>query len=375
LRKILSGLELRSKIFASGQLEITLEECNVASPKAGELLVRMEAAPVNPADLLVMFGPVDPASMQFLGTDDRPFVRASVPNSRLAGLSGRIDRSLKIGNEGAGVVVDAGPGVENLIGRTVALREGTFSEYRTIEASKCLILPEGVEARSAASASINPMTVLAMVDTLRREGHPALVHTAAASNVGQMLNRLCLLDGIPLVNIVRSDVQVRLLEGAGAKYVVNSSSADFREQLLTAIEKTDATLAFDAIGGGTIASDILSCMEIAQSKKVREFSRYGSPIHKQVYIYGLLDPSDRVLRTDIGTAWGVGGWLMTWHLDKIGEIAASELRSRVVAELGTTFKTHYTAELSLSDMLKSEAIERYRKQATGEKYLIVPNRV
>ncbi|NLS01601.1 NADH oxidase [Rhizobium sp. P38BS-XIX] len=370
MAETLSGMELRSTITSDAWLELALIRQEVASPEAGEVLVRI-AAPINPADILVMFGPADPASFEFLERDGVPLVRARVPAEKLAGVAARLDQPLLVGNEGAGIVVQAGAGAEHLLGRSVALRDRMFAEYRTAKLTDCIVLPTGMSPHEGASASINPMTVLSMVDTMKREGHSALVHTAAASSLGQMLNRLCLTDGIPLVNIVRSDEQVALLRQAGAIHVVNSAWNDFPARLLDAIEQTDATLAFDAIGGGTMASDILHAMEIAQSRKSAQFSRYGSPVHKQVYVYGLLDPGDRVLRTNIGTAWSVGGWLMSWHLAKIGANATDALRARMLNELTTIFRTDYAAEIALADMLNPHEIARYGKPATGSKFLVV----
>lgn len=374
MNQALSGIELRSKMTSAGLLELGLSRHNVDLPKAGEVLVRVDAAPINPADLLVMFGPADQTSLDVGERDGLPFVTARIPQERLMGVSSRLERSIPVGNEGAGVVIQAGAGAEHLVGRAVSLRDGMFSQYRTAKASDCIVLPEGLTPTSGASASINPMTVLAMTDTMRREGHTALVHTAAASSVGQMLNRVCLMDGIPLVNIVRSEAQVELLRNEGAVHVVNSSRNDFTAKLLNAIEQTGATLAFDAIGGGTIASDILHSMEIAQNRKSHEFSRYGSPVHKQVYVYGLLNPGDRILRTNIGTAWSVGGWLMSWHFAKIEASATAAIRDRVASELTTTFRSEYFAEFSLMDILRTETIDRYRTPATGRKYLVVPSK-
>jgi NADPH:quinone reductase len=220
---------------------------------------------------------------------------AAILPARLPVLAGRFDQALAVENEGAGVVVKAGQGVESLVGRTVAFRNasGTYARYRTMPAADCMILPAGLTARQGASAFINPLTVLGVVETMKREGHRALVHTAAASNVGQMLNRLCLKDGIDLVNIVRSQEQEDLLRQLGAKHIVNGSSPTFEDELTVALEETDATLAFDAIGGGRMASQILLGMERVQSRKLASFSRYGSPVHKQVYIYGVRADADR----------------------------------------------------------------------------------
>jgi NADPH2:quinone reductase len=279
------------------------------------------------------------------------------------------------GSEGAGIVIDAGSHVRALVGRTVATRSplGMYAQYRVVKAADCLVLPDGVSPREGASALINPLTVLGMVETMRREGHSALVHTAAASNLGQMLNRVCLMDGIPLVNIVRSQTQAQLLRQLGAKQVLDSSSPTFRHTLVEALEETGATLAFDAIGGGPMAGTIVAAMEEALGAKAESYSRYGTPVHKQVYIYGVLSPGPRVLEGKLGMAWGVGGWLMTWFYEKIDSATVQRLRDRVTSELTTTFASHYTAEISLADALSPEVIVAYSRRATGEKFLMRPS--
>ena len=213
-----------------------------------------------------------------------------------------------------------------------------------------------------------------MVETMKLEGHKALVHTAAASNLGQMLNKLCNKDGVALVNIVRKPEHVKLLKSIGAKYVCDSSQPSFMDDLTDALVATGATLAFDATGGGKLAGQILTCMEIAANKTAKEYSRYGSTTHKQVYIYGGLDRSPTELNRNFGMAWGIGGWLLTPFLQKIGPEAAQKLRERVAAEVNTTFASTYTKEVSLAEALTLPAIGVYGKQATGEKYLINPNK-
>jgi NADPH:quinone reductase-like Zn-dependent oxidoreductase len=287
----LRSLEVRSKVTSQGKLELWLDEFGVSEPLPGELVVRIDAAPVNPSDIILMLGPADLSTIRVEPSATRPTVSASIPPSRLAGVAHRLDQAVPVGNEGAGVVVGAGRGAEDMVGRTVAFRcaLGTYAQYRTMARSECMILPEGFDPKQAASAFINPLTALGMVETMRREGHRALVHTAAASNVGQMLNRLCLKDGVDLVNIVRSKEQADLVHRLGAKHVIDSSSENFEEELTAALEQTDATLAFDAVGGGALASQILIAMERAQLRKQTGYSRYGSATHKQVYIYGVLD--------------------------------------------------------------------------------------
>jgi NADPH:quinone reductase len=371
-----SGLELRSKITRGGTLELWLEEVTTPDPAPDEVVLRVEATPINPSDLAMLLGPVDLSTLRAGGTPERPLTTGSVPQSRLALLAARLDQPMLAGNEGAGIVIDAGPEARGLIGRAVAARApGMYAQYRVVKLSDCLVLPQGVPPKVGAAAFINPLTALGMIETMRREGHTALVHTAAASNLGQMLNRLCQAEGIALVNIVRSRDQAALLRELGAKYVLDSTTASFASDLTDAVAETGATLGFDAIGGGSMAATILSCMEKALSRKATAYNRYGSPVHKQVYIYGGLDMRPTDLPRNFGMAWGVGGWLMPWYLHKIGPRDAQRLHERVAAELTTTFASRYTAEISLSEALAPPIIAAYNKRATGEKYLITPNRV
>lgn len=371
-------LEIRSRISRAGELKLWLEEVPLPKPRASELVVRVEAAPLNPSDQLLMLGSVDLKTLRASGTANRPIIEGRIPPERLAGIWGRLEQDLSVGNEGAGTVIGAGSEVGSLIGRVVSIRAtpdaGAYAQYRTIEVADCLVLPEGVSARDGAAAFINPLTALGMVETMRREGHSALVHTAAASNLGQMLVRLCRKDGVPLVNIVRSAGQVALLRDLGAKYVLDSSTADFVQALFVAIESTGATLAFDAIGGDTMASTLLEAMEAVQISKLPTYSRYGSPVRKQVYIYGVLDPRPKILDGQFGMAWSVSGWLMSWFCDRIGTIDASRLRRRVADELTTTFASRFTSEISLQETLSLPAILAYSRRATGTKYLIAPQR-
>ena len=372
-----SGLEMRSKITSQGQLELSLDEVTVSALGPNEVLIRVEASPINPSDLGLLLGPVDVSTIRSSGTAARPIVTGSVPRERLAGVAGRLDQSMPVGNEGAGVVVDAGtgPGAQALIGRTVAARApGMYAQYRVAAESECMVLPVGTTAKDGASAFVNPLTVLSMVESMRREGHTALVHTAAASNLGQMLVRVCLADGIALVNIVRNAEQARILRDIGAKIVLDSTSPGFADELTAAVAQTGATLAFDAIGGGSLAATILASMEIAAGRTATGYSRYGSAVHKQVYIYGGLDTGPTVLARNFGMGWSVGGWLVTWFLEKIGPRDAQRLRDRVAAELTTTFASRYSADISLAEALSPEIIAAYGKRATGEKYLIVPNK-
>ena len=372
-----SGLQLRSLIKKSGELELTLAEVVTPEPAADEVVVRVEASPINPSDLGLLVGAADMTTAKASGTKDSPVVTAKVPEAAMNAMAGRLDESMPVGNEGAGVVVKTGSSepAKALMGKTVAMLGGAmYAQYRCLKASDCLPLPAGVTPAEGASCFVNPLTALGMTETMRREGHKALVHTAAASNLGQMLNKICLKDGIGLVNIVRSQEQADILRTIGAKYVVDSTSPTFADDLTKALVETGATLAFDAIGGGKLAGQILTCMEIAANKTAKVYSRYGSSVHKQVYIYGALDTRPIELNRAFGMAWGVGGWLLFPFLQKIGPAEGAKLRQRVAAELKTTFASHYTQVVSLQEALQLNHIAVYGKRATGEKYLINPNK-
>jgi NADPH:quinone reductase-like Zn-dependent oxidoreductase len=370
-----SGLQLRSLITKDGQLELSLAKMKVPEPTDDEVLVRVEATPLNPSDLGLLLGPADMTTAKASGTADSPVITASVPQQTLKGLAARLDQPMPVGNEGAGVVVKAGANAKVLLGKIVSMiGGGMYAQYRCLKASDCQVLPEGTTAADGASWFVNPLTALAMTETMRREGHTALVHTAAASNLGQMLNKICLKDGISLVNIVRSTEQAKILREIGAKYICDSSKPEFLEDLTKALAATGATIAFDAIGGGKLAGQILSCMEAAANLNAKSYSRYGSTVHKQVYIYGRLDTGPTELGRDFGMAWGVGGFLLTPFLIKIGAAEAQKLRTRVASELKTTFASHYAEVISLQEALQPAVIAAYNKRATGEKYLINPNK-
>ena len=371
-----TGLQLRSLVRSSGELELSLAEVPVPQPGPDEVVVRVEAAPINPSDLGLLFGAADMSTAREAGTAERPILTARIPASLMKAMAGRMDQSLPVGNEGAGVVVAAGASdpAQQLLGKTVAVLAGEmYSQFRCVKAAQCLTLPPGTTAVEGAACFVNPLTALGMVETMRREGHTALVHTAAASNLGQMLNRLCLEDGVGLVNIVRSEPQQRLLREQGAKHVCVSTAATFPEDLTEAIVATGATLAFDAIGGGALAGQVLGCMEAALTRSAGEYQRYGSTTHKQVYIYGMLDTGPTLLKRNFGAAWGVGGWLLMPFLQKIGPEAAQRMRMRVVAELKSTFSSHYAKEVSLAEALHLDEIAVYGRRASGEKYLVKPN--
>ncbi|HEV2153791.1 zinc-binding dehydrogenase [Bradyrhizobium sp.] len=372
-----TGLQLRSLIKKSGELEISLLDVPTPEPADDEVVVRVEAAPINPSDLGLLVGAADMSTAKASGTKEAPVITAKVPDGAMRAMGARLDQSLPVGNEGAGVVIKTGSSdaAKALMGKTVAMIGGAmYAQYRTLKARDCQPLPAGTTAAEGASWFVNPLTALGMTETMRREGHKALVHTAAASNLGQMLNKICLADGIALVNIVRSQEQADILKKIGAKHVVDSSKPTFLDDLTNALVETGATIAFDAIGGGKLAGDILNCMEIAINKTAKEYSRYGSSVHKQVYVYGALDIRPIELPRGFGMAWGVGGWLLTPFLQKIGPADIGRLRQRVVNELKTTFASHYTKVVSLPEALDPANIAVYAKRATGEKFLINPSK-
>ena len=365
--------ELRSSITSDGELRLTVEEVGLDAPGPDDVVVRVEAAPINPSDLPVLLGPADPTTLEVDRTADRPVTRATIPPQYLGLAQARIGKSLPLGNEGAGVVVDAGRNVRQLVGKVVSTASGRmYTRYRIVPAAAVLVFPVGVTPKQAASAFINPMTALGMLSTMRLEGHTALVHTAAASNLGQMLNKLCVVDGVDVVNVVRSSEQAGVLSALGARYVVNSTGADFREQLAAAVGATGATLAFDAVGGGPLAGQILAAMESALVAKNPPTGPYGSPVHKQIYVYGRLDPSPTTVPARVGMAWGIGGWLLSYHLARIGPEATRQLQARVIDGITTTFASSYTGEISLAEAIEPDIIRAYQRTATGQKYLIAP---
>ena len=370
-----TALQLRSLVRADGQLEVTLVDAPVPEPGADEVLLRIEATPLNPSDIGLLFGPADLSTARYAGTPSHPVLSATVPDKLMPGLAGRVGQPMPVGNEASGVVVKTGssPQARQLLGRMVAVIGGAmYAQYRVMPAEACLVLPEGTAAADGASCFVNPLTALGMVETMRSEGHTALVHTVGASNLGQMLQRICLKDGIGLVNLVRKSQQEALLRSQGAVHVCDTSAPDFTDRLTDALAATGATIAFDAIGGGRLAGQILQCMEAAINRCAKSYSRYGSDVHKQVYIYGGLDRSPIELPRNIGMAWGTGGWLLFPFLRTIGKAREQALRARVAAELTTTFASHYTRSVSLAGALQADAVADYSRQATGTKYLILP---
>ena len=385
----LTGLQLRSLVTpcgaSDGELVLSLQSIPTPVPAADEVLVRIEATPINPSDIGLLFGAADMTTVSAFvknvagasANATSPVVTAQIPARAMPGMAGRLGQSMPVGNEGAGTVVAAGasPAAQALLGKLVAVLGGAmYTQYRSVKADQCLVLPKGATAADGASCFVNPLTALGMVETMRREGHTALVHTAAASNLGQMLNKICMKDGISLVNIVRKPAQAALLKSLGAKYVCDAQSATFMEDLTQALVATGATLAFDATGGGRLAGQILTAMEAAINRTAKEYSRYGSTTHKQVYIYGGLDTGPTEFNRSFGMTWGMGGWLMFPFLQKIGATEVQKLKARVAAELKTTFASHYADELSLAEALQLDSIAKYGARATGTKYLISPNK-
>ncbi|MGO9935370.1 MAG: zinc-binding dehydrogenase [Steroidobacteraceae bacterium] len=371
-----SSLQLHSIVKKNGDMQLSLATVTEPNPGPDEVLVRIDAAPINPSDLGLLLGGADWNSAKVSGTRSSPIVTAPVTPKVLQAMSARIDIPMPVGNEGAGVVIDAGKSdaAQALLGKTVAVLGGAmYSQYRCLNVNQCLILPPGTSAAEGASCFVNPLTALGMVGTMQREGHKALVHTAAASNLGQMLNRLCLADHVGLVNIVRKKEQEELLKAAGAVHVCRTDSPTFMQELTEALATTGATLGFDAIGGGPLAGQILTCMEAAANRNAKTYSRYGSTTYKQVYLYGALDMSPTVLNRNYGMAWGIGGWLLTPFIEKIGPAAFQALKQRVAAELKTTFASHYSNQVSLAEALQLDTIAAYSKRSTGQKFLITPN--
>ena len=374
----MKGLELRSLVRSSGSLELSLVDVEAPAPGADEVLVRMEAAPINPSDLGLLFAAADMGAAVTTGTLTRPVVTAPVAAGALPGLAGRLDQSLPVGNEGAGVVVVAGgsPAAQALLGRRVALLGGAmYTQFRCIPTAQCLLLPADASSADGASCFVNPLTALGMVETMKREGHRALVHTAAASNLGQMLQRICLQDGIALVNIVRKPAQADLLRSLGAQHVCCTASSAFMTELTDALVATGATLAFDATGGGSLAGQVLTAMEAAIARtQPAAYCRYGSNVLKQVYIYGGLEPGPTEFVRNFGFTWRLGGWLLFPFLQQLEPARLQALKDRVAAELKTTFKSHYAREISLTEALELDTMAQYGSRSTGGKFLLNPNK-
>ena len=375
----LKSKEIRSEITSEGKLNLSIVTSDVPTPSDDEVLIKVEASPINPSDLglLISFA-ADLDSISSQGSGDNTVTSMGIHPGLMQSMKPRIDKSMKVGNEGGGVIVDAGKNAKDLIGKTVGVAGGAmYSQYRCLPAMSCLVMNEGTTSAEAASSFVNPLTALGFTETMKLENHSALVHTAAASNLGQMLVKICLADDIPLVNIVRKEEHVELLKNLGAKYICNTSDENFTKNLIDCLVETGATLGFDATGGGNegkLPGQILSAMEVAANKNATEYSRYGSDTYKQVYIYGGLDPTPTVLNRSFGLSWGLGGWLLTPFIGRVGMEKFQEMRNRVAKEITTTFASSYTKEVSLEEMLEPDAIKTYAKQATGTKYLVTPHK-
>ena len=371
--------EIRSTVTSDGNVELSIVTVDTPTPADDEVLIEILAAPINPSDLalLTTFGG-DLSNINISGTGDDTVASMKVHPAVMRSMKSRMDKSMSAGNEGAGVVVDAGVNAKGLIGKTVGLAGGSmYAQYKCAPAINCLVMEDGTTPSEAASSFVNPLTALSFVETMKMENHSAIVHTAAASNLGQMLVKICQSEGIPLVNIVRKEEQVEILKSIGAEYVCNTSDPDFMENLINALVETGATLGFDATGGGNdgeLPGQILTAMEVAANKNSEQYSRYGSETYKQVYIYGGLDRSPTVLTRAYGMSWGLGGWLLTPMLGKIGMKRVQEMRTRIAKEIKTTFASKYAKEISFEEMLQPEVINSYAKQSTGNKFLVNPHK-
>jgi len=374
-----SSKEIRSMVTNEGNIEISIANVDMPIPGDDEVLIEVHAAPINPSDLgLLLSFAADLSTINVSGSGDETITSMKIHPALMGAMKPRIDQSMPVGNEGSGVVVDAGTNAKEFIGKTVGLAGGSmYSQYRCVPAANCLVMEEGTSPAEAASSFVNPLTALAFIETMKMENHTAIVHTAAASNLGQMLVKICKDDDIPLVNIVRKQEQVDLLKDIGAKHICNTSDPDFMESLVSALVATGATLGFDATGGGNngeLPGQILAAMEVAANKMAKEYSRYGSDTYKQVYIYGGLDQSPTILKRSYGMSWGLGGWLLTPMIGRIGMEKFQAMRARVAKEIKTTFASTYANEVSFEEMLQPETIKSYAKQATGQKYLVNPQK-
>ena len=371
--------QIRSKVTSDGNIEISIATVEKPIPSENEVLIKVEAAPINPSDLgLLLSFAADLSTINIAGSGDETVTSMKINPSLMNAMKPRLDQSMPVGNEGAGIIEGAGENTKDLIGKVVGLAGGSmYSQYRCVPASSCLVMNEGTSSADAASSFVNPLTALSFLETMKMENHTAIIHTAAASNLGQMLVKICKDDAVPLVNIVRKDEQVEILKNLGAKYICNTSDDNFMENLVEALVETGATLGFDATGGGNngeLPGQILSAMEIAANKTAKEYSRYGSDTYKQVYIYGGLDQSPTILKRAYGMSWGLGGWLLTPMIGKMGMEKFQEMRMRVAKEIKTTFASSYAQEISFEEMLQPEIIINYAKQATGKKYLVNPHK-
>lgn len=363
------GKQIVSTLNDNAVLTVEVVDETLPDPTRHEVLIQIEAAPVNPSDLALLFGPADLENAEY--SEGR--IAAPMPAAAMRAMAGRIGQRLPVGNEGAGTVIAAGELAQHLIGKRVAcVPGGTYATHRLADARMCMELPDDLPIELGAASYVNPLTALGFVETMRAEGFTGLVHTAAASNLGQMLVKLCAEEGVPLVNVVRKPEQASLLRGLGAEHVVDSSDPDFTQQLIAAIDATGARLAYDAIGGGALAGQILTAMEAVAAKNLTTYSRYGSFERKKAYIYGSLDLGPTILTRSFGLSWEVGGWLLIPFLAKLPPEDSARLRQRVAAGLTTTFSSQFKAKAGLYEILRKDVALACNAKATGEKYLIVP---
>jgi NADPH:quinone reductase-like Zn-dependent oxidoreductase len=361
---------LTSTWQGNGELVVELATRDLPEPTGRQVLVRVEAAPINPSDLGVLFGRADLARARF---EPGRIVARMIDETAPPTFAKRVDLPIGCGNEGAGTVIAAGeaPEAQALLGRTVSGMGQMYASHRLVDAGTCMPLPEGMAAEAGAAAFVNPMTALAFVETMRAEGCEALLHTAAASNLGQMLVRVCAEDGVPLINVVRSPAQAELLRGMGARWVLDSTAPGYFDDLVAAIRETGLPLAFDAIGGGTQAATIFSAMEAVAGADI-PYSPYGSYQRKKVRIYGMLDPAPTVLERSFGFSWELSGFILPEFLGTAGPERLGQMRARITAGLGTTFASRFGTRVPLDQMLERDQVLAYARMQTGHKALVVP---
>lgn len=370
----IAGKRILSTLHEDATVTVEIASFTLPEPVKGQIVVQVEAAPINPSDTALMFAAADMGNAEF--SDGKVVARA--PDGIARSMQARQGTALQIGNECAGLVVAAGedPAARALVGKRVACTTGTgFATHTVAEASMAMVLDDGMTAKQAASAFVNPMTALGFVETMKREGFTGIVHTAAASNLGQMLVKICQADNIPLVNIVRNAEQAALLKSLGAEHVLNSTEPGFMKRLVDAISQTGAMLAFDPVRGGTLANQIIVAMEHAAKRANPDapFTIYGSNVVKKLYVYGALDLSPMTMNLGTDFAWQMGGWLLPNFLQSAGLEVMGRMRMRIQAELSKTFSSHYKAEIGIAEMLTPDVVRQYTANKTGEKYLLLPN--
>ena len=373
----MTARQLFSTVTADHELILSVEPLDVPEPGENEVVVQMEAVPINPSDLGVLVGPAELSTARRGEVDGHPALIADVHPGWRRLVAARVGKKLPVGNEGAGTVIAAGDGeaAQALLGRTVTAVGGSmYRTHRVLDVRRVMPLPEGAAAAEGASLFVNPMTVQAFLTTMRDEGHEALIHTAAASNLGQMLAKLCGKEGVPLVAIVRREAQRKLLLDLGVPHVVDSSTETFFDDLVAAIAATNATLCFDAVGGGHLANTVLTAMEMAQRARGVRADLYGTPVHKQLYQYGRLDVSATKLTGGYGMYWGVGGWLLTPRLHALGRQRTRAMQQFAIDERNGIFASDYARTVGLLDLLDPDTMRSIDRKGTGGKALVDPSR-